>query len=198
MDPTQRHQSMSREGLRKMPSQFQAKTKLIVHPGTSGALSPAPPAAACLLFTALEAGRGARVSRCSSHRRREAAGAQPEDRFQFGSLPRIYAAPVHVSPQGRQEEPREVWPPGSLSESAPPPLEVAGPGSLETAHPAQRSGLGGGYAVRWELRVGAGMQGKGGCQGAQSRDGRKGWGTGLRRVPHPAAQWPHATSCSPW
>lgn len=113
----------SREGLRKMPSQFQAKTKLIVHPGTSGGLSPAPLAAACLLFTALEAGRGARVSGCSSHRRAEGRwqGRSQKTASNLGASP---GSTRRLSTSLRREDKRnrEVWPPESQSESARPPL----------------------------------------------------------------------------
>lgn len=106
-----------------MPSQFQAKTKLIVHPGTTGALSPAPPAAACLLFTALEAGRGARVSGCSSHRRAEGRwqGRSQKTASNLGASP---GSTRRLSTSLRREDKRnrEVWPPGSQSESARPPL----------------------------------------------------------------------------
>lgn len=43
-----KHREMGREGLRKMPAQSQAKTKLVAHPGTSGGLCPAL-CAVCLL-----------------------------------------------------------------------------------------------------------------------------------------------------
>lgn len=183
-----------------MPAKSQAETKLVAPSGTSGGLSPAPPAAACPPFTALEAGRGAGKGVLFRPRGvREGKAAQPEDWLQFGSLPRIYAAPVHVSlSAGKGKRNRKVSPPGGRSESARPPLGCSPalvPG--DCASDAAIRTLGGGAAAGSELRVrapGRGLRRKrrarGGCQGARARGGgggREDWGAGLWRVPRPAA-----------
>lgn len=52
-------------------------------------------------------------------RAEEGVGEQPENCFRFGSLPRISAAPVHVSlSAGKGERNREVSPRGGQSECA--------------------------------------------------------------------------------
>lgn len=177
-----------------MPSQSQTKTKLVAHPGASGGLSPAPPAAACLLFTITRGwkrGPG-KVGALPT------AGRQGGGRGAARRLLPIWEPP----PDLRSACPRLPLSAGKRRGTARcrlgearlrvrvRPSEVALPGSLETAHPARRSGLGavalqsGGNCVSGCLGAGgARMQGKGGCQGARSRGCRKGWGTGLRRVP---------------
>lgn len=93
----------SRARMRRVPAQSRAKTKLLAHPETGGGLSSAPPAAASLPAAALEAGSGARGRGCSSDRGAGGRGRGAARRLvPAGSLPRIYAAPVHVSLSARK------------------------------------------------------------------------------------------------
>lgn len=85
------------------------KRKLFAHPRTRAGLSPAPPAAASLPFTALEAGRGARERGCSSDRGvgKEGAVAQPNARSNWEPPPDLRGACTRLA-LGREgnEEPR--------------------------------------------------------------------------------------------
>lgn len=89
---TSHHRETGWKGLRRTPPQSQAKNKLFGHPRISQGLFSAPPAAQLLRFTA---GRGAGEGGALPTAGWEGRG-QPEAWFQFGSLPGIYAASVHV------------------------------------------------------------------------------------------------------
>lgn len=132
---------------------------------------------------------------------REGAVAPPVDWFQFGSLPRIYTAPVHVSlSAGKGMRNREASPRGGPTERVRPPLGCGS--ALVPGDGAAVRTLDCGEAVGRELR--SGRRGAGGGRNAGRGAGREPGRTGAGRwrqegrVPRPAAQRPHATSCSPW
>lgn len=144
---------------------------------------------------------------------RKGPGAPPDDWQQFGSLHRIYAAPVHVSlSAGKGKRNLEVWPREGSGNARPPCgcRPARAPGDC-ASHAAVRA-LGGGAAVGRELcvwvsgawaRAVAGTQREGGCQGAQARAaGRAGAlvssgspARGGRLTPPPARPGSGGSSC---
>lgn len=198
---TTKHRETDWEGLRRMPAQPPAKTKLFSHPATSQGLSSAPPAAQRLRFTAPEAGRGAGEGGALPTAGREGRG-QAEAWFQFGSLLRIYAAPVHVLVSAGKGKGTARFRLGAAGlRVCIRPSDRSLRWSRETARPARLSGFwavagilggGGGAAVGRELRVrvpGRGRQWKQG-EGARAhpRGAAAGGGTGgagLRGSPAP-------------
>ena len=101
--------------------------------------------------------------------------APPADWFQFGSLPRIYAAPVHVSlSAGKGKRNSEASPRGGLTERVRPPLGC-GPALVPGDSAAVRT-LDGGEAVGRELRSGRRGAGGGGNAGRGEGAGAHGRG----------------------
>lgn len=170
------------------------------HPATSQGLSSAPPAAQRLRFTAPEAGRGAGEGGALPTAGREGRG-QAEAWFQFGSLLRIYAAPVHVLVSAGKGKGTARFRLGAAGlRVCIRPSDRSLRWSRETARPARLSGFwavagilgGGGAAVGRELRVrvpGRGRQWKQG-EGARAHPhgaaaGGGTGGAGLRGSPAP-------------
>lgn len=209
MGSTPRHQSIerwTRKGCARCPAQSQAKNQTCRHPGTTGGLCPAPPAAVCLLLQRSRLKRSPGKGTFFPPRGgEEGVGEQPEDCFRFGSLPRISAARVHVSlSAGKGERNGEVSPPGGQSECASAPQTWPCPGPWR-----QRIWRSGRDSGRWRCRP-AGTA----CQGAlgrrrrelRAKEGAKARGRGAAgqggrwspQGPRSAARRPHTTSSSPW
>lgn len=189
------------KGLRRVPAQSQTKTTPVAQVETGGGRSPAPPARACLLFSALGAVRRARARGRSAQAGREGGGSaaastriplwEPRPDLR-GACPRLA--------RGREgeEEPRGSAAGRPICECASAPSDVAhGVPGDRAAVPAPGRGdaLGAGTAIGvpgYGRRRERGA--KGGCRGARERGGgswKDGW-------PSPAARRPHATSRSPW
>lgn len=160
--------------MRRVPAQSRAKTKLLAHPETGGGLSSAPPAAASLPAAALEAGSGARGRGCSSDRGAGGRGRGAARRLvPAGSLPRIYAAPVHVSLSARKGVSTRGVSPRTARLSVGP-----APGMRRCAGPCGRRGR--------ELRAGA--RGRGAAGGRSGAGRRRGRGRRPRGGRRPAAR----------
>lgn len=187
--------------LRRVPAQSQTKTTPVAQVETSGGRSPAPPAAACLLFSALGAVRRARARGRSAQ---SGAGGRGQRRRQYtdstlgaspGSARRLSTS---CSPPGRGRGTARlrlraarlrvcVRPLGCSPRGPRRPRSCPGSGP--------RRCLGGGNCDRGSgVREAAGTRGEGRVPGRPRAGRRQLEG----RVPSPAARRPHATSRSPW
>lgn len=206
MRPTSRHQNVGRAGRRGQDAHRSTKTRLIAPSRTGRGRSPAPPAATCLLFTAPEVGTGAKEGGAiPTAGWEEAGGVAAKGWFQFGSLPRIYAAAVHVS-RSLAKGKRFLLRAASLEVCV--RLRDRNPELVpgDFASGAAVRALGAGAAVGRAAGPGSWVQAAVKTQGKGRVPGRIGmgrWQGGLRRVPRPGRGRrghgrPHTTSCLPW
>lgn len=209
MGSTPRYQSIERwtgKGCARCPAQSQAKNQTCRHPGTSGGLCPAPPAAVCLLLQRSRLKRSPGKGTFFPPRGgEEGVGEQPRTASDLGVSPgSLRRASTSLSRQGRGKG-TERFRLRAASLSAPPPRRrgpVPVPG--DSASGAAVGIQGGGAAVQRELRVRVPWGGGGGNSGRRrvprradaGRRGRAGrWSP---QGPRSAARRPHTTSSSPW